>query len=119
MKITNRQAVTFFNTVSEIKEKYLPIKLLYALDYNVNLFADQLTSYEKARKVLEEQYGDIIHNTPKELIELLDESVEQAAKTVNVSLLEAIDANPNYDKLSLSNYNAIRFMVEDDEMTKE
>lgn len=119
MKITNRQAVTFYNAVTEITEKSLPIKLLFALDYNVNLFRNQLALYEKSLKLLEEQYGDLNHNTPKELIELLDESVEQAVKTVNVSLLEAIDANPNYDKLSLSNYNAIRFMVEDDEMTKE
>ena len=40
MKITNIQAVTFVNTVSSIKNKHLPMKVMFAINYNLNLLTN-------------------------------------------------------------------------------
>lgn len=119
MKITNLQAVIYINTVTSMKEKRLPIKVLFALNHNVNVLMDQIKSYEEARKALLDRYEGDEETKNKlaapEFNALLNESVEQPIKTLTLSDLEKIDANPQYDKINSEEYNAIVFMLEDEE----
>ena len=122
MKITNLQAVVYINTVTGMKEKHLPVKVLFALNHNLNLLMNQVKPYEEARKALFNQYeGDEdtkIRLAAAELNELLNESVEQPIKMLKLSDLEKIDEDPQYDKISTLDFSAINFMLEDEEEKK-
>lgn len=115
MKITNIQAVTFVNTVSSIKNKHLPMKVMFAINYNLNLLTNQIKTYEEARKELmgEGTEQELLMNP--EFHKLLDESVEQPIKTVKIEELEKFDTDKRFDKLSLAELSAIEFIVDMEE----
>lgn len=115
MKITNLQAVVYINTVTSMKEKNLPVKVLFALNHNFNLLMNQIKPYEEARKALLKQHNDNAEAAAPEMEKLLSETVEQPIKTLKLSYLEKIDDNPQYDKISTVEYSAIAFMLEDEE----
>ena len=115
MKITNIQAVTFVNTVSAIKNKHLPMKLMFAINYNLNLLTNQIKSYEDARKELMGEGTEQELLTNPEFHKLLDESVEQPIKTVKIEELEKFDTDKRFDKLSLAELSAIEFIVDMEE----
>ena len=117
MKITNLQAVNYINVVTAMKEKRLPIKLLFAINHNFNLIMNQVKTYEEARRTLLDKFEGDDQTKFKmalpEMEELLNESVEQPVKTIAFSDLEKIDNDSQYDKLTTVEYSAIFFMLED------
>lgn len=110
MKITNLEAVTFFNNVSGMKDKRLPVTLLFAVKHNLNLFANQLKAYEESRQALIEQVTDECEQT-QEMMNLLYDSVEYDVKTVSMSVIEKIDGSDNYDALTYIEIEAMMFMI--------
>lgn len=112
MKISNIQAVTFVNTVSALKNKHLPMKVMFAINYNLNLLMNQIKSYEDARKELmgEGTEQELMMNP--EFHKLLDESVEQPIKTVKADDFDKFDTDKRFDKLSLAELSAIEFIID-------
>lgn len=110
MEISNMQAVLFCNSVNELSKKRLPIDVLFAIRYNFNLFANQVQTYEEARKSL--NLGDNDEIT-KELGELLSESVDQPVKKIKMEDLSVIDKSSDYDKLTLAELDRLYFMIEE------
>lgn len=111
MKITNLEAVTFFNNVAAMKDKRLPVSILFAIKHNLNMFGNQLKAYEEARESLNANIEDEVERS-KEMVALLNDGVEYDVKTIKASVIEKIDGNDNYDALTYAEIEAITFMVE-------
>lgn len=115
MKVTNIQAVVFLNALPNLRKKKLPVTFLFALNTNAEILMTQIKPYEEARKALYEQYDNDESKVMPELNKLLEESVEHSVKMVKFNVLERIDENPAYDKITGDDFAAISFMLEFDE----
>lgn len=111
MKITNMQAVIFYNSVKEFSQKRLPINVLWALKYNFNVITSQVQTYEELRKGIGAGDGRI---TP-ELEKLLSEEAEHNVKKIKMEDLKVLDdLSAGYDKLTLAELDSISFMIEEE-----
>lgn len=111
MKITNMQAVVFYNSVKELSQKRLPINVLWAMKYNFNVITSQVQTYEELRKGIGAGDGRI---TP-ELEKLLLEEAEHTIKKIKMDDLKVLDdLSAGYDKLTLAELDSISFMLEEE-----
>lgn len=116
MRISNSQAILFVNTVNQIKNKRLPVKIGFALRNNFKLIiANQLNAYEEELMEIKKCYSqDNDENSYREKTTLLlNEEVEHMIKTVKLEVFEMIDTEIGYDALSLTELDAISFMIEE------
>ena len=115
MKITNLQGISFINAVNEsMKGKHLPVRIAFAIKQNYSLIMEtQIKPYEETRVELIKKYEKEDGNTKlvEELNSLLQEESDLAIKCVDIAELEKLDIDPSYDKLSLSDIDAIGFMI--------
>lgn len=110
MQVTNIQAVTYYNAVASLKDKKLPISVLFALKNNFNLFLNQIKAYEESRTKLIEMINNK-EERDEEMLKLYNESVEHEVKTIKKSDIEKIDDIDTYDALTLSELEAINFII--------
>lgn len=111
MKLTNLQAVLFFNNATGLKDKKLPIKVLFAIKNNINAVGDQLKAYEECRQTLVDTSTDPVEQA-KAMSELLNDGTDYSnIKTLTTEDIEKIDSSDAYDALTLAELEAIEFMV--------
>lgn len=112
MEVTNLQAVVYYNHVSNIRKKKLPVIVLFSLRHNLNLLKDQIAAYEETRAELMESIKDEkLLNV--ELSKVLATAVEQPIKSISVQELAIIDSREDYDKLTYEELDAIGFVISD------
>lgn len=111
MNLTNLQAVLFFNNAAGLKDKRLPIKVLFAIKNNINAVGDQLKAYEECRQTLVETVTDPVEQA-KAMSELLNDGTEYSnIKTLAPEDIEKIDTSDAYDTLTLAELEALEFMI--------
>lgn len=128
MILTNREMVTFLNSVGIIKEMVLPVKASYAISKNIKKIEKEIEVYNEERAKLLDKYGEKDENgnlvvseeqnikiAPenvekwnKDLSELLDIEVEVDIHKLKFSVLEESGMG-----MSISGIQSIDFMLED------
>lgn len=109
-KLSNAQIVNFINATGTLRDKRLPIKLSFALKYNLKLAIDAYKVYDDTRNELLKTQKENPVAFNQALGELLSEEVELAAKTIPMSVIELTDT-ANYDTLTFGELDAIEFMI--------
>lgn len=111
MKLTNLQAVLFFNNATGLKDKRLPIKVLFAIKNNINAVGDQLKAYEECRQTLVDTVTDPVDQA-KAMSELLNDGTDYSnIKMLTPEDIEKIDTSDAYDTLTLAEVEALEFMI--------
>lgn len=113
-KLSNAQIVEFINAASSLRDKRLPIKLSFALKYNLKLAIEAYKAYDEARNELLKTQKENPAAFNQAIGELLSEEVELAVKTVPMEVIELTDT-AEYDTLTFGELNAIDFMIEESE----
>ena len=128
MILTNREMVTFLNSVGIIKEMVLPVKASYAVSKNIKKIEKEIEAYNEERAKLLDKYGEKdengnlvvseeqnikilpenVKNWNEDLSELLDIEVEVDIHKLNFSVLEESGMG-----MSISGIQSIDFMLED------
>lgn len=112
MTLTNLQAVLFFNKAADLKDKRLPIKVLFAIKNNINAVGDQLKAYEECRQILVDTTTDPVEQA-KAMSELLNDGTDYSnIKMLTLEDIEKIDTSDAYDTLTLAELEALEFMIE-------
>lgn len=107
--ISNLQVLNFFNNTKSLYDKKLPVKIVFAIKYNLGVLNTQATAYESARQTL--GVDDEFLVTP-EMNELLNETSEMDIKTIKMEDLLALDDSSIYDSISIRELEAMDFMIE-------
>lgn len=118
MELTNLQGINFVNEVNgTMKGKRLPVRIAFAIKQNYAVIMEnQLKPYEELRQELIQNNEDSKEGNEqlvKELNKLLEEKTKLSIKRIEITDLEKLDADPSYDKLSLSEIDAIGFMIKE------
>lgn len=128
MILTNREMVTFLNSVGIIKEMVLPVKASYAVSKNIKKIEKEIEAYNEERAKLLDKYGEKdedgnlvvseeqnikivpenVEKWNKDLSELLDIEVEVDIHKLKFSVLEESGT-----VMSISGIQSIYFMLED------
>lgn len=128
MILTNREMVTFLNSVGIIKEMALPVKASYAIAKNIKKIEKEIEVYNEERAKLLDKYGEKdeegnlvvseeqnikivpenVEKWNKDLNELLDIEVEVDIHKLKFSVLEESGT-----VMSISGIHSIDFMLED------
>lgn len=128
MILTNREMVTFLNSVGIIKEMVLPVKASYAVSKNIKKIEKEIEAYNEERAKLLDKYGEKdengnlvvseeqnikilpenVKNWNEDLSELLDIEVEVDIHKLKFSVLEESGMG-----MSISGIQSIDFMLED------
>ncbi|MDU2672650.1 MAG: DUF1617 family protein [Clostridium sp.] len=128
MILTNREMVTFLNSVGIIKEMVLPVKASYAVSKNIKKIEKEIEAYNEERAKLLDKYGEKdedgnlvvseeqnikivpenVEKWNKDLSELLDIEVEVDIHKLKFSVLEESGT-----VMSISGIQSIDFMLED------
>lgn len=112
--ISNAQIVDFINATGTLSGKRLPLKLSFALKFNLKLAVETYKAYDEARNELLKTQKENPAAFNQAFGELLSEEVELAVKTVPVEVIELTDT-AEYDTLTFGELNAIDFMIVESE----
>ena len=108
--ISNAQIVDFINATGTLSGKRLPLKLSFALKFNLKIAVETYKVYDEARNELLKTQIENPAAFNQAFGELLSEEVELAVKTVPVEVIELTDT-AEYDTLTFGELNAIDFMI--------
>lgn len=132
MKITNRQLLTIFNGISEVKKKKLPVKLGYAINKNLGIMQDSATAYNNERQGIVDKYCEKDENGEaktsgtqyvfadtndlnaylEEMRDLLDIENELNIHTITIADIEKCDSD-KFDALTPEELELLAFMIAD------
>ena len=127
MKIKNRELVSFIN--SQLGDKHLPVKLMFAISANVEEVDGKIKAYDKAKKELIDKYAKKDENG-EPVVEGINYVFEDQDKWINdiTELLEMeVDVNivsvtlediakcdeAEFDSLTVNEISSIRFMIKE------
>ncbi len=108
MQLKNSVLINFVLGMNSLREKKLPIKLSFAIKYNLDLVAPAISAFNSARDEIVQGGA----NPEEELNKLLEEEVELAIKTVSAEDLERTESENRFDVLTLRELEALSFMIE-------
>lgn len=123
MRMTNLEVVTYLNKLSsnffndDMKNKYLPVKLNFAIQKNLATLGQHNIGIDESRKTIGEHYGtldgnhyiidpDKIDEANQELQDLYNIEIELPILTVSLSSIEDLD-------LTMTQMDALMFMIEE------
>lgn len=123
MKLTNLQVTTILQKISqsffndEVKNKYLPIKLNFAIQKNLATLGQHNMAIESGKKTICEEYGirdgdkyifdnDKVDIANQELQDLYSVETDLPISTVSLNAIENIELTP-------AQMDAIMFMIEE------
>lgn len=129
MKITNRQIVNIYNNIGAIRNKNLPIKLGFAINWNMKAMETIAESYSAEQKKILDRYcekdefgqfrteGDefVLSDRKayaKEIGELLAIESEVQVHAVSIEEIEKCDSG-KYDALTPNELALLEFMIEE------
>ena len=134
-QLTNADILTILQvlqdeTGKELLNKKIPVKLSYAIKYNLNLITKAYETYEETLKSLANQYGaDLTKSGIKaktqedqklineELTNLLNEKVDIEIHTVPIEVIEKCGEG-TYDALSFSEIERIDWLIGEEKEEK-
>ena len=114
MGIANRRLVENIGIMHQVAQKQLPVKVSYALSYNIDKAESALKIYEKERRKLLEKYceknkdGSIAVGSDGRSAKFKDEKARESFKKDVESLLD-IEADVNIRKIKLTDLAGTNF----------
>lgn len=126
--MTNLEIFNFVNVCSNMLNKNLPLRLAYALRYNLNLLMPFYKACDDERNNIIKRYAEINDNGDfiaengqikfkdnkayDELNELLSIENEVKLTKVNMEIVEKTEAD-NYDSITMQELNVLMSIIEE------
>lgn len=111
----NKELVSIANSFlanDEITKKKYPVQLVLAIHYNLKSVLEASSAYNSAWESLKEKFQGEEWGSAVAI--LLEEDTELKIKKVPSAIFENWD-DTKYDALSVSDYDVMQFMIEDEE----